>query len=87
MATIKTTEVVNTETEELVDLYVQRDPGDTDPNVFIGINDNAWLLPKGKVSRVPLAVKEEYERSLRAKEKSFTNSEDLIKKAQGGMQL
>ena len=81
MATTKTTEVAETTTEEYVDLFVHRDPGDTDPNVFIGINDNSWLLPKGKVSRVPLAVKEEYERSLRAREARLSNSDRLAESA------
>lgn len=82
MATTKTDEVVTTtKTDEYVDLFVQRDPGDTDPNVFIGINDNAWLLPKGTISRVPLIVKEEYERSLRAREARLANSDKLAEKA------
>lgn len=82
MATTKTDEVVTTtKADEYVDLFVQRDPGDTDPNVFIGINDNAWLLPKGKISRVPLIVKEEYERSLRAREARLANSDKLAEKA------
>ena len=79
--------MANTKKEEYVDLYVHREPGNDDPNVFIGINDKTYLLPKGKTSKVPVAVKEEYERSLRAKEKRLANSEDLIKKAQEGIQL
>jgi hypothetical protein len=82
MATTKTDEVVTTtKTDEYVDLFVHRDPGDTDPNVFIGINDNSWLLPKGVISRVPLVVKEEYERSLRAREARLSNSDRLAEKA------
>ena len=80
MATTKT-EDMTTKTEEYVDLFVHRDPGDTDPNVFIGINDNSWLLPKGMVSKVPLAVKEEYERSLRAREARLSNSDRLAESA------
>lgn len=82
MATTKTDEVVTTtKTDEYVDLFVSREPGDTDPNVFIGINDKSWLLPKGKISRVPLIVKEEYERSLRAREARLSNSDRLAEKA------
>ena len=70
-----------TKTDEYVDLFVQREPGNDDPNVFIGINDKTWLLPKGKTSRVPLIVKEEYERSLRAREARLSNSDRLAEKA------
>ena len=73
--------MANTKKEEYVDLFVHREPGDSDPNVFIGINDDTWLLPKGKTSKVPLAVKEEYERSLRAREARLANSDRLEKKA------
>lgn len=70
-----------TKKEEYVDLFVHRDPGNDDPNVFIGINDDTYLLPKGKTSKVPLAVKEEYERSLRAREARLANSDKLEQKA------
>lgn len=73
--------MTNTKKEEYVDLFVHREPGDSDPNVFIGINDDTWLLPKGKTSKVPRAVKEEYERSLRAREARLANSDRLEKKA------
>lgn len=73
--------MATTKTDEYVDLFVHREPGNDDPNVFIGINDNSWLLPKGKTSRVPLIVKEEYERSLRAREARLSNSDKLAEKA------
>lgn len=78
--------MAGTNKEEYVDLYVERDVGDTDPNVFIGINDSSYLLPKGQTVKVPIAVKEEYERSRRAREQRFANSEELMKKAAAGMQ-
>lgn len=73
--------MATTKKEEYVDLFVHREPGNDDPNVFIGINDDTYLLPKGKTSKVPLAVKEEYERSLRAREARLANSDRLEKKA------
>lgn len=73
--------MAKTNKEEYVDLFVHREPGNDDPNVFIGINDDTYLLPKGKTSKVPLAVKEEYERSLRAREARLANSDRLEKKA------
>ncbi len=39
-----------------------------DPNLFVGINGEGYLLPKGKSSLVPEAVAEEIERSERARD-------------------
>ena len=52
--------------ENYVDLTVPKGYINDDPNVFISLNGKNYLLPKGKTSRVPLAVKTEYERSVRA---------------------
>ena len=63
---------------KMVDLFVDRLPGDTDPNVVIGVNGKLWLLPKGKTSEVPESVAYEYERSLRAKRYSVEHAVRMI---------
>lgn len=52
---------------ELVDLFVARDAGDKDPNLLIGINGKNYLLPRGKTSKVPRCVADEYQRSVSAR--------------------
>ena len=67
--------------ENYVDLTVPKGYINDDPNVFISLNGKNYLLPKGKTSRVPLAVKTEYERSVRAQEALDTRSAHLLEKA------
>ena len=54
----------------LVDLFVDRDPSDDNPNVVIGFNGKNYVMPRGEVSRVPKYIKDEYERSKRAQYKA-----------------
>lgn len=56
--------------EELVDMFVERDPSDDNPNLVIGFNGKNYVMPRGEVSRVPKDIKEEYERSKRAQYKA-----------------
>lgn len=63
------------------ELYIPKGYVNDDPNVFISLNGKNYLLPKGKTSRVPLCIKEEYERSLRAQEALDAKSAVLLEKA------
>lgn len=56
--------------DELVDMFVDRDPSDDNPNLVIGFNGKNYVMPRGEVSRVPKYIKEEYERSKRAQYKA-----------------
>lgn len=67
--------------EGYVDLFVPKGFANDEPNEFISINGKNFVLPKGKTSKVPAYVKEEYERSIRAQEKQDENSEKLLEKA------
>ena len=79
MATANTT---TTEKETYVDLFIPRGYGNDDPNEFISVNGKNFLLPKGKTSKVPKYVKEEFERSQKAQEAFLRKSEALVAKAQ-----
>ena len=79
MATANTN---TTEKETYVDLFIPRGYGNDDPNEFISVNGKNFLLPKGKTSKVPKYVKEEFERSQKAQEAFLRKSEALIAKAQ-----
>lgn len=67
--------------EELVDLFVDRGYANDEPNLFISVNGVNFILPKGKTSKVPPYVKEEYDRSRRAQEAYYAKSEALLEKA------
>lgn len=65
-----TEDSVTSEDDGLVDLFVDRDPSDDNPNVVIGFNGKNYVMPRGEVSRVPKYIKDEYERSKRAQYKA-----------------
>ena len=54
---------------EKVELSVPRGAAGDDPNLFIGVNGQNYLLPKGKKSMVPDFIAAEYYRSIAAQEK------------------
>ena len=64
--------------EKMVKVFVDRIPGDSDPNMVIGVNGKLWLLPKGRESEVPESVAYEYERSLRAHRYSAEHASRMI---------
>ena len=55
-----------------------------EPNLVISINGKNYVLPKGKTSKVPPAVKYEYDRSIRAMERM---DETIEKKLEEAMQV
>lgn len=61
-----------------VELFVPRGSANDDPNLLIGINGKNYLLPRGKTSRVPKFVKDEYDRSLRAQERYDETMDRLL---------
>ena len=67
--------------ESYVELSVPKGYINDDPNVFISLNGKNYLLPKGKISLVPPAVKAEYDRSLRAQDALEAKSASLLEKA------
>ena len=66
MSTKKNDETVATPKDKRVEVYVERGPGNDDPNLLIGVNGVNYLLPRGKTSMVPKAVADEIERSRKA---------------------
>ena len=64
--------------DEKVDLYVPKGYANDEPNLLIGINGVNYLLPKGKTSKVPKHVAEEFYRSQRAQEIKDSHSEQLL---------
>ena len=63
------------------EIFIPKSYAGDDPNVFISLNGKNYLLPKGKTSKVPEAVRAEYERSLKAQEALDKRTEALLEKA------
>jgi hypothetical protein len=78
---MSTPETTATAKEKYVDLYIPKGYANDDPNFFISINGKNFVLPKGQASRVPVYVKEEFERSQRAQAIFDARSEELLEKA------
>ena len=53
-------------TSERVEVFIPRGGANDDPNFFVSVNGTAYILPKGKTSKVPPEVKYEIERAMRA---------------------
>jgi hypothetical protein len=77
---IATTEKA-TKAEKYVDLFVPKGYVNEEETLFISVNEKNYLLPRGKTSRVPLCVKEEYDRAMRAQQKLDEKSSALLEKA------
>lgn len=52
--------------DERVELLVPPGRTNDDHNLVIGINGKLYVLPRGEVSMVPRAVKDEYDRAVKA---------------------
>ena len=72
---------------DYVDLFVPKGYANDDPNQFISINGKNYILPRGKTSKVPPYVKEEYERSVKAEEIQDENAEKLLEKAKQPIEM
>lgn len=73
--------MATTNKEGYVDLHIPRGYANDDPNEFISVNGVNYILPKGKTSKVPKFVKEEYDRSVAAQEAMDARAEALLEKA------
>ena len=79
--------MATTNKDNYVDLYVERGFAKDDPNEFMSINGVNYILPKGTTSKVPPHVKEEYERSLRARIIQDENIDILRGKAKNPVEM
>ena len=57
-------------TADIVELFVDRDPSDENPNMVIIINGKTWVMPRGESSKVPRYVYDEYQRAKKAQYKA-----------------
>lgn len=85
MATTENTSAI--EKEKKVDLFIPKGYANDEPNFFISVNGKNYILPKGKTSKVPPFVKEEYDRAMRAQEALDAKSEALLEKAKHPIEM
>ena len=70
-----------------VDLFIPRGGANEEPNLMIGFNGKNYLLPRGKTSRVPKYVAEEYYRSQRAQERYDETMDRFLKQKENPTNL
>lgn len=66
--------------DERVDVFVPKGLANDDPNLYVSVNGENFLLPKGQVSRVPAYVKKAIDRSNSAIDLQEKRSKSLIEK-------
>lgn len=74
----KASEPAQTPKENRVEIFVPKGYANEDPNLFISVNCDNFLLPRGKKSMVPDFVAEEFYRSQRAQERLDENIEQML---------
>ena len=66
--------------EKLLEVFIPRNAANKDPNFFVAVNGVSYLLPRGKISRVPEAVAAEIARA-RAAEDAMYEAQEALKTA------
>ena len=66
---------------ELVEVFIPRGYANEDPNFFVSVNGVNYLLPRGKTSKVPPHIAAAINRSFKAQERQYKNSEKMLEEA------
>lgn len=77
IVTMEETAAAVTENDGREEIFIPRAAGKEEQTLFVSINSVNYLLPKGKMSRVPSYVAEEIRRSMRAQEELDETKEKL----------
>ena len=64
--------------EDKVDIFVPRGYANDEPNLLISVNGVNYLLPKGKTSKVPKHIADEFHRSQKAQTKLDERIDQMI---------
>jgi hypothetical protein len=74
------TEEVKTEApkDDKVNLFVPKGYANDEPNLLIAVNGVNYVLPKGKTSKVPKFVADEYYRSQKAQEALDKRMDEML---------
>ena len=74
-------EAPNVPDNERVEIYVPKGNANDEPNMLISVNGVNYLLPKGKTSKVPKFIAEEFKRSQRAVETQDKHVDKMLAEA------
>ena len=77
MATEKTKET-EAPMEDKVEIFVPKGYANDEPNLLIAVNGVNYLLPKGKSSKVPKHIADEFYRSQKAQAKRDENIDQML---------
>ena len=66
--------------EERVEVFIPKGLANDDPNLYVSVNGENFLLPKGQMSKVPPYIKAAIERSYGAQAFQEKRSNALIEK-------
>ena len=66
---------------ERVDLFVEKGYANDEPNQIISVNGVIYVLPKGKTSKVPKFVADEYYRSRKAQQRLDETVDKMLTEA------
>ena len=64
--------------DERVEIFVPKGYANDEPNLMIGVNGVNYLLPKGKYSKVPKEIAEEFYRSQKAQEALDKHVDEML---------
>lgn len=67
--------------EEREEIFIPRGSANDDPNLFVSVNGENYLLPKGKKSNVPKYIAAEIKRAWAAQEAADLRSDQMLEDA------
>ena len=77
-ATNETEQAAVAAADEKVEIFVPKGYANDEPNLLISVNGVNYLLPKGKTSKVPKHIAEEFYRSQRAQAKLDEHIDQML---------
>jgi hypothetical protein len=69
-----------TKNDERVEVFVPKGLANDDPNLYVSVNGENFLIPRGQVSLVPPHIKAAIERSYSAQAYQEKRSNELVEK-------
>ena len=74
----ETTEKKAKATDERVEIHVPKGYANDEPNLLVSVNGGNYLLPRGKTSKVPQFIADEFYRSQKAQEALDKRVDDML---------
>ena len=78
MANENTEKKTQAAADKRVEIHVPKGYANDEPNLLISVNGVNYLLPKGKTSKVPAFIAEEFHRSQKAQEALDNRVDEML---------